>query len=106
MLRLGETNFMVKTNYFFLGGGRGGVNVDNIVISNLIHAKNNSRYLTGYLEEARRPIVLILTKMRYLKAFKPFKVKDGDKNNKLMSFCINDDKLLESIKPFGLRLRT
>ena len=38
---------------------------------------------------------------------KNFKVKDGDKvkNNKLMSFSIDDDKLLENIKPFGLRLK-
>ena len=42
-------------------------------------------------------MVLILTKMsRYVKTFK----KDGDKdqNNKLLSFCINDEKLLEKYK--------
>ena len=34
-----------------------------------------------------------------------FKVKDGDddKNNKLMSFRIDDEKLLEKYKLFGLR---
>ena len=34
----------------------------------------------------------------YVKTFN--KVKDGDKykNNKLMSFCINDEKLLEKYK--------
>ena len=33
-----------------------------------------------------------------------FKVKDGDddKNNKLMSFRIDDEKLLEKYKLFGL----
>ena len=42
---------------------------------------------------------------RYVRAFK---VKDGDndKNDKLMSFRRDDEKLLENIKPFGLRLRT
>ena len=37
-----------------------------------------------------------------------FTVKDRDKykNNKLMSFYIDDDKLLENIKPFRLRLKT
>ena len=38
-----------------------------------------------------------------------FKVKDGDKDesNKLMSFHINAEKLLEKyIKLFGLRLKT
>ena len=36
---------------------------------------------------------------------KTFKVKDEDKvkNNKLMSFHIDDEKLLEKIKPLGLR---
>ena len=36
-----------------------------------------------------------------------FKVEDGNKNKELMSFCIDDEKLLEkSIKPFGLKLKT
>ena len=53
------------------------VNVGNVVISNLIETRNNSKYLVGYLDE---------------------KVKNGDKdkNNKFMSFCINDEKLLET----------
>ena len=40
---------------------------------------------------------------------KTFKVKDGDKDkNKLMSFRIDDEKLLEKydMKLFGLRLKT
>ena len=39
---------------------------------------------------------------------KTFKVKDGDKDksNNLMSFHIADEKQLEKIKPFGLRLKT
>ena len=32
-----------------------------------------------------------------------FKVKEG--GNKLMSFCIDDEKLLETYKAFGLRLK-
>ena len=38
---------------------------------------------------------------------KTFKVKDGDKdkNNKLMSFGIDDEKLLENMKLFGIRLK-
>ena len=40
---------------------------------------------------------------------KALKVNDGekDKNNKLMSFHIDDERLLEKYKkPFGLRLKT
>ena len=37
-----------------------------------------------------------------------FKDKGGEinNNNKLMTLCADDDKLLENIKPFGLRLKT
>ena len=42
-------------------------------------------------------------KDRYAKTFKD-KVKN--RNNKLMSLCINNEKLLKNIKPFGLRLKT
>ena len=31
---------------------------------------------------------------------------DQNKNNKLILFQIDDDKLLENLKPFGLRLKT
>ena len=42
----------------------------------------------------------------YVKIFN-VKDEDKDKNNKLMSFCIDDEKLLEKyIKLFGLRLNT
>ena len=39
---------------------------------------------------------------------KTFKVRDGDtdKDNKLMSFYTDDEKLLENIKLFGLRSKT
>ena len=72
--------------------------IDNIVISKLIKTKTNSKYLIGYLDEVIRPLVLILPKMsRFIKTFK---VKDGnkDKNNKSMSFHIDDEKLFEKHK--------
>ena len=74
------------------------VNVNDIVISDLIEFKNNSKYLIRYLDEVIRPLVLILPKMSgYVKTFN---TKDGDKDkkNKLMSFCVNDEKLLEKYK--------
>ena len=53
--------------------------------------------LIAYLEIAIRPLALIIPKMsRYVQTFK---IKgDRDKNNKLMSFCIYDEKLLEKYK--------
>ena len=39
------------------------VDVDNTVISKLIKTKNNSKYLTGYLDDVIRPFVLILLKI-------------------------------------------
>ena len=78
-------------------------NVNNTVFSKLVETKTNSKYLGGYLHKVIRPLVLILS--GYVTTFK---VKDGDKDikNKLMSFCVNDEKLLENIKQFGLRLKT
>ena len=71
------------------------VNINNIVISKLIKTKTNSKHFIGYLDKVIRQLVFILPKMSgYVKTFK---VKDGDKdkNNKLMSFRIDDVKLLE-----------
>ena len=67
------------------------IHSDNIVVSKLTETKTNSKYLIGYLDEAIGPSVLVLPKTSgYIKIFK---VKDGDKdNNKLMSFCIDDEK--------------
>ena len=75
-----------------------GVNADNIVISKLIKTKSNSKYLIGYLDNVIRPLVLIMPEM--IEYIKTFKVKDGDKdkNNKLRSFRIDDEKLLEKYK--------
>ena len=39
------------------------VDVNNIVISKLIETKNNSKYLTGYLDEVTRPLVLYYLKL-------------------------------------------
>ena len=74
------------------------------LVSKLLETKNNSSYLTRYLGKVIRPLVLVLPKMSgYIKTFK---VKDGDKNkkNKLLSFCVDDEKLLKKIKAFMLRL--
>ena len=66
----------------------------NIIILNLTETNNNSKYLIGHLDdEVIEPLVLILDKMsRYVKRLK---AKDGNKDNKLMSFHIDDEKLLE-----------
>ena len=69
----------------------GNYNVDNIVYSKLVKTKTNSKYLIGVkLDKVIRPLVLIMPKISgYVKTFK-VKEGDKDKNNKLMSFCIND----------------
>ena len=66
----------------------------NIIILNLTEMNNNSKYLIGHLDdEVIEPLVLILDKMSgYVKRLK---AKDGNKDNKLMSFHIDDEKLLE-----------
>ena len=47
------------------------VNVDNTVISKLVKIKTYSKYLTGYLDKAIKPLVLIIPKMSgYVKTFK------------------------------------
>ena len=73
------------------------VNVNNILMSKLVK-KNNYKYLIGYLDIGIRLLVLIMPKMSgYVKTFK---VKDDnkDKNKKLMSFCVDGEKLLEKYK--------
>ena len=62
--------------------------------------KTNSKYLIGHSDKAIWLLVLIMPEMsEYVKTFKTFKVKDGDKdkNNKLTSFHI-DEKLLGKYK--------
>ena len=73
------------------------VNVSNIVISKLIKTKTNSKYLIGIkFDKAVRPLVLIMPNMS--RCVKTFIVKEGDKDksNKLMSFCIDGEQLLET----------
>ena len=95
MLRFGETKVAKEKLY---GGKKRtnirDVNFHNVVSSKLVETRTNSKYLIRFLEKVIRPIVL--PKMSgYVKVFK---FKDGDKDkNKLMSFCINDEKLLEKI---------
>ena len=63
--------------------------VHNIDISKSVKTETNSKYLIGYLDTDIRPLVFIMPKMRgYVKTF-----KTEDKNNKVMSFRIDDEKL-------------
>ena len=68
--------------------------INNIIISKLFETKNNFKYLIRVI----RPLVLILPKWsEYVKIIK-VKYGDKNKNTKLMSFGIDDDKLLEKYK--------
>ena len=70
------------------------VDVDNIVISKLIKTKTSVKYFIKYVAKVIRLLVLIIPKMSgYVETFN---IKDGDKdkNNKSMSFRIDDEKLL------------
>ena len=76
------------------------VNVHNIVISKLVKTKDNYMYLIRYLDKTRRPLVLIMPEMSgYVKTFK---FKKG--NNKLISFRIDDEKLLENYKAIWTKI--
>ena len=74
------------------------VNVDDIAISKSIETITNSKYLIGYLDKPIKPLVLIVPKwvdmLRHLK----LKVEINIKNNQLMSFHIDDGKILEKYK--------
>ena len=74
-------------------------NVDNIVISKSIKTKTSSQYFIGIkLDNAIRPLVLVIPKMSG--HVKTFEVKEGykDKKNQSMSFRIDDEKLLRKYK--------
>ena len=74
------------------------VNIDNIVISTLIKTKTSSTYLIGYLDKVIRSVVLVMPKKSgYVRTFK-VKDRDKNKNNKLTSFRIDDETLLETYK--------
>ena len=68
-------------------------NVNNIAISKSVETKNNSKYSIGYPYDVIRPLALILAKMSgYVKTFNNKDGnKDKNKNNKLMSFRIDDE---------------
>ena len=70
------------------------------MVSKLVKTKTNSKYFIGYLDKDIRPLVLIMPKMRgYVKTFKV-----EDKINKLMSFHIDDEKLLEKYKTTWIKI--
>ena len=71
------------------------INIENIVISKLVKENTNSKYLIRIeFDKAIRPLALIMPKMSgYVKIFK-VKEGDKDKNNKLMSFNLDGEKLL------------
>ena len=75
------------------------INVDKIVILKLVKTITDSKCLIGIkFDKAIMPLVLIMSKISgYVKAFE-FKEKDKDKSNKLMSFSIDDEKLLKKYK--------
>ena len=104
MLRFGKTKIAKQTFYaekIYIYIYIWDVNVDNIVILKLVKTKTNSMYLIGYLDKVIKLLVLILPKMsEYVKRFKV-----EDKKNKLMSFCINDEKLLEKYKTFWTKIK-
>ena len=76
------------------------VYVDNIVVSKLVKAETSFKYLIGYIDKSIRPLVLKMPKMRgYVKTFK---VKE--ENNKLMSFHIDDENLLEKYKAIWTKI--
>ena len=71
------------------------VNVDTIVIAKLVENKTNSKYLIRCLDKVIRPLVFVLLKMSgYVRTFK-VKNGDEDKNIKLISFRIDNEKLSE-----------
>ena len=76
-------------------------NVDNIVLSKLVETKTNSKYLIGIkFDKAIRPLVLTMAKTSgYVKTFKA-----EDKINKLMSFRVDDEKLLEKYKAIWTKI--
>ena len=58
MLRFGETKIAKEKFYAAKKPIKvWDVNADNIVISNLVKTKTNSKYLIGYLDKVIRPLV-------------------------------------------------
>ena len=65
-----------------------------IIISKFVKTRSNLKYLIGYSDKAIIALVLIMTKISGYVKIKTLK----DKNNKLMSFRIDYEKLLEKYK--------
>ena len=60
--------------------------------------------MIGYLDKVMRPLLLILP---YISGYvKTFNVKDGnkDRNNTFMSFCTDNDKLLENYETIWTKI--
>ena len=88
MLRFGERNYKRKFQATNKPIKIWDVNANNIVVPKLVK-KTNSKYLIRIKFD--KALLLIMPKMSgYVKAFNV-----GDKINKLMSFPIDDQKLLE-----------
>ena len=107
MLRFGKTKMATEKFYAAKKPIKiRDVNVENIVISKLIETKTNSKYLIGKkFDKAIGPLVLIMPKMSgYVETFK-VKEGDKDKSNKLVSFRIDDDKLLEKYKAIWTKIQ-
>ena len=81
------------------------VNADNIVISKLVKTKINSKYLIRIkFEKVIRPLFSIIPELSgYAKTFKA-EGGDKDKNYKLISFRIDDEKLLEKHKAIWTKI--
>ena len=80
------------------------IDVDNTVISKLVETKNSSKYLIGHLDDVIRPLALILPQVSgYVKRFKK-NGEDKNKNNKLMSLGIYDEKRLEKYKTIWTKI--
>ena len=106
MLRFGETK-IAKDKFYAAKKliNTWDVNVDNKVISKLVKTKSNCKYLIGYLDKVIRALVLLLPQMSgYVNTFK-VKDDDKDKHNKLMSFRINNEKLLEKYKTIWTKMK-
>ena len=64
MMKLGKTE--IAKEQFYVANKPiqiWNINVDNRVTSRLVKTKNTSKYLIGYLDEDKRPLVLIVPKM-------------------------------------------
>ena len=57
-----------------------------------------------YLDKVKRPLIVTLPKISvYVKTFK-VKDRDKNKNNKLMSFHVGNDKILEKYKTIWTKI--